>query len=155
MWTGLGSYLFFASMGIIWAPGGMDSSPETCPAFLASLLEKGFFKAASSRRRGHRVKPFRLCPWRSKGDNLIAYGLGEGPANPAVTEAEGEDDQKSPSSVGGYFVRQATGLVRQFSAFDVFAWSVIFFPWLTSCAGIFWVTPDYYPNGDYYASLAA
>jgi APA family basic amino acid/polyamine antiporter len=51
-------------------------------------------------------------------------------------------------------VRQATGLVRQFSAIDVFTWSIIFFPWLTSWAGIFWVTPDYYQNVDYYASLA-
>lgn len=54
----------------------------------------------------------------------------------------------------GYFVRQATGLVRQFSALDVFTWSIIFFPWLTSWAGIFWVTPDYYLNVNYYAGLA-
>jgi len=51
-------------------------------------------------------------------------------------------------------VRQATGLVRQFSAIDVFTWTILFFPWLTSWAGIFWVTPDYYHNVDYYASLA-
>lgn len=50
-------------------------------------------------------------------------------------------------------MRQATGLVRQFSALDVFTWSIIFFPWLTSWAGIFWVTPDYYHNVNYYASL--
>jgi amino acid transporter len=71
-----------------------------------------------------------------------------------VTEADGKDEHPSRSPTGGYFVRQATGLVRQFSALDVFAWSVIFFPWLTSWAGIFWVTPDYYQNVDYYASLA-
>jgi APA family basic amino acid/polyamine antiporter len=68
---------------------------------------------------------------------------------------EGESEQRSRGAAGGgYFVRQATGLVRQFSALDVFAWSVIFFPWLTSWAGIFWVTPDYYQNVDYYSSLA-
>ncbi len=44
--------------------------------------------------------------------------------------------------------------MRQFSALDVFTWSVIFFPWLTSWAGIFWVTPGYYQNVNYYASLA-
>lgn len=51
------------------------------------------------------------------------------------------------------FVREATGLVRQLSAVDVFVWSIIFFPWLTSWAGIFWVTPSYYQNVDYYSSL--
>jgi amino acid transporter len=51
------------------------------------------------------------------------------------------------------FVREATGLVRQLSALDVFVWTVIFFPWLTSWAGIFWVTPSYYQNVDYYGSL--
>jgi len=51
------------------------------------------------------------------------------------------------------FVREATGLVRQLSALDVFVWSIIFFPWLTSWAGIFWVTPSYYQNVDYYSSL--
>jgi len=72
-----------------------------------------------------------------------------------VTEEEGRDQQRSGESAGGrYFVRQATGLVRQFSAVDVFTWSIIFFPWLTSWAGIFWVTPDYYQNVNYYASLA-
>jgi amino acid transporter len=45
-------------------------------------------------------------------------------------------------------------LVRQLSALDIFTWSIIFFPWLTSWAGIFWVTPDYYQNVNYYASLA-
>ncbi|HUI01301.1 MAG TPA: amino acid permease [Nitrososphaerales archaeon] len=55
---------------------------------------------------------------------------------------------------GSFFVRQATGLVRQLSAVDVFTWSIMFFPWLTSWAGIFWVTPDYYQNVDYYAGLA-
>jgi amino acid transporter len=53
----------------------------------------------------------------------------------------------------GTFVREATGLVRQLSALDVFVWSIIFFPWLTSWAGIFWVTPSYYQNVDYYTSL--
>jgi amino acid transporter len=38
---------------------------------------------------------------------------------------------------------------------DVFIWSIIFFPWLTSWAGIFWVTPSYYQNVDYYGSLLA
>jgi basic amino acid/polyamine antiporter, APA family len=52
------------------------------------------------------------------------------------------------------FVRNATGLVRQLSAVDVFAWSIIYFPWLTSWAGVFWVTPGYYQNVNYYASLA-
>ncbi len=51
-------------------------------------------------------------------------------------------------------MRQATGLVRQLSALDVFTWSILFFPWLTSWAGIFWVTPDYYQNVNYYAGLA-
>jgi APA family basic amino acid/polyamine antiporter len=72
-----------------------------------------------------------------------------------VTEVAGSDEQGRGESAGGrYFVRQATGLVRQFSAIDVFTWSIIFFPWLTSWAGIFWVTPDYYQNVNYYASLA-
>jgi basic amino acid/polyamine antiporter, APA family len=72
-----------------------------------------------------------------------------------VTVEEGRDEQRrGEPAVGRYFVRQATGLVRQFSALDVFTWSIIFFPWLTSWAGIFWVTPDYYQNVDYYASLA-
>ena len=65
-----------------------------------------------------------------------------------------EEHRHGESAEGRYFVRQATGLVRQFSAVDVFTWSIIFFPWLTSWAGIFWVTPDYYQNVDYYASLA-
>ncbi len=51
------------------------------------------------------------------------------------------------------FVREATGLVRQLSSFDVFVWSLIYFPWLTSWAGIFWLTPDYYQNVNYYAAL--
>ena len=51
------------------------------------------------------------------------------------------------------FVRNATGLVKQLSTLDVFTWSIIFFPWLTSWAGIFWVTPAYFQNVDYYASL--
>jgi basic amino acid/polyamine antiporter, APA family len=71
-----------------------------------------------------------------------------------VTEEEGTEVQGRESAEGRYFVRQATGLVRQFSAVDVFTWSIIFFPWLTSWAGIFWVTPDYYQNVNYYASLA-
>jgi APA family basic amino acid/polyamine antiporter len=53
------------------------------------------------------------------------------------------------------FVREATGLVRQLSWIDVFVWSVIFFPWLTSWSGLFWVTPDYYQNVDYYLALGA
>ena len=52
------------------------------------------------------------------------------------------------------FVRETTGLVRQLSSFDVFVWSIIYFPWLTSWAGIFWVTPGYYQNVNYYAGLA-
>ena len=51
------------------------------------------------------------------------------------------------------FVREATGLVKQLSWVDVFVWSVIFFPWLTSWSGLFWVTPDYYQNVNYYLSL--
>jgi amino acid transporter len=52
------------------------------------------------------------------------------------------------------FVRDATGLVRELSSSDVFVWSIIYFPWLTSWAGIFWVTPSYYQNVNYYAGLA-
>ncbi|MDA4136775.1 MAG: APC family permease [Thaumarchaeota archaeon] len=51
------------------------------------------------------------------------------------------------------FVREATGLVKQLSWIDVFVWCVIFFPWLTSWSGLFWVTPDYYLNVNYYLSL--
>lgn len=51
------------------------------------------------------------------------------------------------------FVREATGLVKQLSWIDVFVWCVIFFPWLTSWSGLFWVTPDYYQNVNYYLSL--
>ncbi len=81
--------------------------------------------------------------------------LGESPASLTVTEEAGRSEQRrGEPAEGRYFVRQATGLVRQFSAIDVFTWSIIFFPWLTSWAGIFWVTPDYYHNVDYYASLA-
>ena len=69
-------------------------------------------------------------------------------------EAANDEQRRGEPAQGGHFVRQATGLVRQFSAIDVFTWSIIFFPWLTSWAGIFWVTPDYYHNVDYYASLA-
>jgi amino acid transporter len=80
---------------------------------------------------------------------------GESPASLTVTEVAGSEEQRrGESAEGRYFVRQATGLVRQFSAIDVFTWSIIFFPWLTSWAGIFWVTPDYYQNVNYYASLA-
>jgi amino acid transporter len=50
-------------------------------------------------------------------------------------------------------VREATGLVKQLSWLDVFVWCVIFFPWLTSWSGLFWVTPDYYLNVNYYLSL--
>ena len=71
-----------------------------------------------------------------------------------MTEVAGSDEQRRGESAEGRYVRQATGLVRQFSAIDVFTWSIIFFPWLTSWAGIFWVTPDYYQNVNYYASLA-
>jgi len=56
-------------------------------------------------------------------------------------------------ATGKFFVRDATGLVRQLSWLDVFVWSIIYFPWLTSWAGIFWVTPSYYQNVDYYAGL--
>lgn len=52
------------------------------------------------------------------------------------------------------FVREATGLVRELSSRDIFMWSIIYFPWLTSWAGIFWVTPSYYQNVNYYAGLA-
>ncbi|MDA4117581.1 MAG: amino acid permease [Thaumarchaeota archaeon] len=69
-----------------------------------------------------------------------------------MTEDRGE--RLAGSAEGRFFVRRATGLVRQLSALDVFTWSIIFFPWLTSWAGIFWVTPDYYQNVNYYASLA-
>ena len=80
---------------------------------------------------------------------------GESPASLTVTEEEERDgERRGESADGRYFVRQATGLVKQFSAVDVFTWSIIFFPWLTSWAGIFWVTPDYYQNVNYYASLA-
>jgi amino acid transporter len=58
--------------------------------------------------------------------------------------------KKTPS----LFVREATGLVRELSSFDVFVWSIIYFPWLTSWAGIFWITPSYYQNVNYYAALA-
>ena len=51
------------------------------------------------------------------------------------------------------FVREATGLVKQLTWVDVFVWSIIFFPWLTSWSGLFWVTPDYYLNVNYYLSL--
>lgn len=50
-------------------------------------------------------------------------------------------------------MRDATGLIRELSSFDVFVWSTIYFPWLTSWAGIFWVTPSYYQNINYYAGL--
>lgn len=58
---------------------------------------------------------------------------------------------KTPT--GRLFVRDATGLVRQLSSLDVFVWCIIYFPWLTSWAGIFWVTPAYYQNVNYYAAL--
>ncbi len=54
---------------------------------------------------------------------------------------------------GKGFVREATGLVKQLSWIDVFVWSIIFFPWLTSWSGLFWVTPDSYQNVDYYLAL--
>jgi basic amino acid/polyamine antiporter, APA family len=44
--------------------------------------------------------------------------------------------------------------VRELSALSVFAWAVVYFPWLSSWAGIFWVTPSAYVNVNYYASLA-
>src|ERR1700704_3914162 len=66
------------------------------------------------------------------------------PPRPALQMAEPEK----------LFVRNATGLVRQLSTLDVFTWSIIFFPWLTSWAGIFWVTPGFFQNVNYYASLA-
>ncbi|MBI2649158.1 MAG: hypothetical protein HYU03_04710 [Thaumarchaeota archaeon] len=48
--------------------------------------------------------------------------------------------EEKPGDVhrGAWFVRSATGLVRQLSALDIFVWSIIFFPWLTSWAGVFW-----------------
>ncbi len=51
------------------------------------------------------------------------------------------------------FVRETTGLVKQLTWVDVFVWSIIFFPWLTSWSGLFWVTPDSYLNVDYYLAL--
>jgi len=51
------------------------------------------------------------------------------------------------------FVRESTGLVKQLSWIDVFVWSIIFFPWLTSWSGLFWVTPDSYQNVNYYLAL--
>jgi len=51
------------------------------------------------------------------------------------------------------FIRETTGLVKQLSWVDVFVWSIIFFPWLTSWSGLFWVTPDSYLNVDYYLAL--
>lgn len=58
-----------------------------------------------------------------------------------------------PEMKPAMFSRNATGLVREISAFGVFAWSVVYFPWLSSWAGIFWVTPDSYQNVNYYESL--
>jgi amino acid transporter len=51
------------------------------------------------------------------------------------------------------FVRTATGLVRELTWIDVFVWFIIFFPWLTSWSGLFWITPDYYQNVNYYLAL--
>jgi len=97
------------------------------------------------------AKTFPSARRRPDGNGLIGSREGKSQANREVTE-----ESKAGGGGGGegFFVRQATGLVRQFSALDVFTWSVIFFPWLTSWAGIFWVTPDYYQNVNYYASLA-
>jgi len=58
-----------------------------------------------------------------------------------------------PAQQEGLFLRNATGLVKSISAFGVFAWVVVNFPWLSSWAGIFWVTPSYYRNVNYYAGL--
>ncbi len=58
-----------------------------------------------------------------------------------------------PEPKPAMFSRNATGLVREISAVAVFAWSIVYFPWLSSWAGIFWVTPDWYQNVNYYASL--
>lgn len=58
-----------------------------------------------------------------------------------------------PGAGQGGFVREATGLVKQLSWIDVFVWCVIFFPWLTSWSGLFWVTPDSYLHVNYYLSL--
>src|SRR5712692_10277841 len=84
MWTGLGSYRFFASMGIIWAPGGTDSSPETCPGFLALSLENGFFKGAASRRRRPPCKTFPSPPRCGKEErqaNSVRPGRRSGKPN--------------------------------------------------------------------------
>ncbi|HYA55634.1 MAG TPA: APC family permease [Nitrososphaerales archaeon] len=51
------------------------------------------------------------------------------------------------------FVRSATGLVKELTWIDVFVWFIIFFPWLTSWSGLFWITPDYYQNVNYYLAL--
>ncbi|MDG6901702.1 MAG: APC family permease [Nitrososphaerota archaeon] len=64
------------------------------------------------------------------------------------------ESEGGKEGLGGVFLRDATGIVKELSARDVFAWTVVFFPWLTSWAGIFWVTPDFYQNVDYYAGLA-
>jgi len=63
-------------------------------------------------------------------------------------------ERSTTAQVSHVFVREATGLVRELSSFDVFVWSIIYFPWLTSWAGIFWVTPSYYQNVNYYAGLS-
>jgi basic amino acid/polyamine antiporter, APA family len=64
-----------------------------------------------------------------------------------------EAPSQAPSQNKTIFVRNATGLVRQLSWVDVFVWSILFFPWLTSWSGVFWVTPDYYLHVNYYAAL--
>jgi basic amino acid/polyamine antiporter, APA family len=58
-----------------------------------------------------------------------------------------------PDTGNSTFVRKATGLVKELTWVDVFVWVVIFFPWLTSWSGLFWVTPDYYQNVNYYLAL--
>ncbi|MHB8568431.1 MAG: amino acid permease [Nitrososphaerales archaeon] len=61
---------------------------------------------------------------------------------------------KGSSNETGLFVRNATGLVKNISGFGVFTWVIVNFPWLSSWSGIFWVTPSYYQNVNYYAGLA-
>ena len=124
--------------------------------FLALSAENGFFIALSWPVGPPSGKTFPLRPAsEARGNNLIVRGREKSPASLTVTEEEGRSSGGGRRTLASRFVREAgTGLVRQFSAIDVFTWSIIFFPWLTSWAGIFWVTPDYYQNVNYYASLA-
>lgn len=61
--------------------------------------------------------------------------------------------KSSSNGENNLFVRNATGLVKNLSSLGVFTWVIVNFPWLSSWAGIFWVTPSYYQNVNYYAAL--